>query len=102
MKMNVMHALTRPRPTIRHQPKALLFESLVAGELSAHAQKMTHEAQILVGDVEQGGNVLVRNNQKVNRRLRVDILEGGHEVIAIDDLSLDLPADDTTEKTFSH
>ena len=47
---------------------------------------MAEQGGVVLSGIVQPGDVLARNNQKVHRRLRVEVLEGDGVLVFVDDL----------------
>ena len=58
---------------------------------------MPHQFPIVFGDVVDGGDGFLGDDQKMDRRLRVDVTEREGEVVFVEDIRRDLAVDDLGE-----
>lgn len=73
-----------------------------AGELGCHPKHMTEEQFVIGRGVRKRYQVLARDDQEVNRRLRVDVFEGDGAFIFVDDLAGRLAGDNAAEEAGLH
>ena len=71
----MIDGLAAVRTGIDDQPVALI-EILLSGDLRGGGEQMTEQPCILGGRVRERCEVLLRNDQDVDRRLRMDVREG--------------------------
>src|SRR5215813_674058 len=89
------------RPRVARDPVPALPVAEVLPEQTGHAHTMPHHS--LVGRLEprDGLNMAFGNDEEVDGRLRVEILEGDHLVVLVLDFCGTLPRHDATEDTAS-
>ena len=99
--MEVVNDLTTLRPRVARDPVPALPVAEVLPEQPGHAHTMPHHS--LVGRLEprDGLNMAFGNDEEVDGRLRVEILEGDHLVVLVLDFCGTLPRHDATEDTAS-
>ena len=100
--MQMKYALTRVRPRIDHDTKAALGDSVVASELTRYHENLADDCANFRLDVEDTRNVLARDDEKMNRRLGIDVFEDHNVIVLIHDVGLDLSADDTAKQAIGH
>ncbi len=71
MNVNVKHALPRSLSTIYDHAKSPLFQLFFPRQLGGHKLQMSHQTGIIVRKIQQCGNVLARDYEKVRGRLRI-------------------------------
>ena len=89
MEMKMEHRLTRIPSGVRHNAvpgprQAFLFRDVGTGQ-----QEVSQEIGILIAAVLHSRHMLLRNDQRMDGRLRVDIVEGQRAIILIHDLCRD-------------
>lgn len=72
----------------------------VRGHPTDHAEQMTREGGVV--EVREPGDVGARHDKHVERRRRLQILEGDGTVVIVDERRRDLARDDPTEDAFGH
>lgn len=100
--MNVIDTLPCPRPAINNHAEAIFRDPLISSQLSGRTKDITDKPFISLPHVEEGGYVLARNNQEMDRGLGVDIPKGHNRVVLIDDVSFNIAFDDAAKKTVAH
>ncbi len=73
----------------------LLFGETLCGEQYVASERLI----VLFAQVMEGRNVLLRNDKKMHRRLRGDVVEGDYLVIFVNLLRGDIPGHDLAEQT---
>ena len=77
-------------------------EALLPGDIPRREIESAHQVDMAVVQVVQGGDVLPGYHQDVYRGLRVDIIEGHHRIVLVDDLARYLAGSDSAERTVVH
>src|SRR5690349_19537365 len=95
VEMQVKDALPRVRARIDHDPEAALRDSLVAGELTRRHKNLADDRAVFRFNIENTRDMFARNDEKMNRRLGIDVPEDHHVIVLIDDVGFDFSADDT-------
>src|SRR5215831_11852589 len=101
VEVEVVDDLATLRPRVAREPVPALPVTEALPEQPGHAHTMPHHS--LVGRLEprDGLNVTLGNDEEVDGRLRVEILEGDHLVVLVLDFCGTLPRHDATEDTAS-
>ncbi len=85
VEMKMKHRLAGALPVIDYHPVALSIESFVLSNFSRGEEQMPDEFPIRFGHAVDVGNMLFGNDERVHRRLGIDILERGNGIILVDD-----------------
>ncbi len=85
MQMKMEHGLSGPASVIDHHPVPFCIKTFVFCNFSCGKEKVPDKLPIGVGHALNIGNVLFRNNQRVNRRLGIDVFEGGDRIVLVND-----------------
>ena len=97
--MDVEHRLSRLRVAVEHGPKTGAVVSLLPGDLRGGPDHCADEAVVALAEVVQRRNVLLRHDQHVQRRLRVDVGKGQQPIVFVDFRRRNLTSDDSTKQT---
>jgi hypothetical protein len=87
---------------VQYQAESALGDALLPGDAVRHQEEVSEESIITLASIKERWKVSAGNNQDVDRRLRVDVLEGYGFVVLVDDLGRKLPLNDLTEETGFH
>ena len=71
-------------------------------ELGRHVQEMSAHGFVRGGCRRNTRDQLLRDNQQVNRRLRLDVVQRDALVVLVFEFCRDFPVDDFLEKRFAH
>ncbi len=86
MHMDVVDHLAATSADIDCQPVALLSNSPLRGEVFGSRKEFSHERDMLVFHIVERRDVLLRYEEHVDRRSRIDIFEDHDLVIFMDDI----------------
>lgn len=75
MQMQMVHGLSAVRSVIDNHTKALL-EAQLLGQFAANQQQVAKQGRIVIGGQRELRDRLARNHEEMDRRLRVDVMEG--------------------------
>ncbi len=95
--MKMKHGLACPAPVIDYHPVPFFIKVFVFCNFSCGKEKVPNKLSVGVGHALNIGNVLFGNDQRVDRRLGIDIFEGGNGVILVNDFRRGLFFDDPAE-----
>jgi hypothetical protein len=101
VKMEMKNILAGRRPIVDHKTESVI-DSLVSGNLPRLDHQMAEQTVILSRAVRQFGYRLFGNQQKMNRRLRINILEGQAKVVFVHNIGGNFAVDDLRKNCFSH
>ena len=82
---------------VQHQAESPLGDALLPGDVVRHQEEVSEESIITLACIKERREMPAGNNQDVDRRLRVDVLEGYGVIVLVDDLGRKLPLGDLTE-----
>ena len=99
MEMNMKYGLSRAGAVIDDHPVSLRVQPFVLGNFFCGQEEMPDEVSVGFGHTVNIGNMLFGNDECMDRRLRVHVLKGGHEIILVNDFGRDFFCDDLTENT---
>ena len=97
MKMNVKYGLPSARAVIDDHPVSLRVQPPVLGNFFCGQEEMADEVPVGFGHAVNIGNMLFWNDECVDGRLRVHVLEGGHEIVFVNYFRRDFFCDDPAE-----
>lgn len=100
--MSVKHHLSCVRVTVRDHAVPALINAQASGNCRGHAEDVPDDGCPLRGDVVKGRDVLLRNDDNVDGRGGVYVLEGQADVVLEDNLGRDLPAGNLAEDAIVH
>ena len=87
---------------VQYQAEAPLGDTLLSGDAVRHQEEVPKESIITLACIKERREMPAGNNQDVDRRLRVDVLEGHRFFVLVDDLGGMLPLGDLTKETGLH
>lgn len=93
MHMEMIYLLATIPITIDDQSITTLGDALLLCDFPGRQKHTSGGSLIVIRQIVHGGYLLVRHDQDMNRRKRVDIPEGGHQIILVDDCRRDFAAD---------
>jgi hypothetical protein len=96
--VQVKDGLARARARIYHGAVTALGESLFVGDAGGDAQQVSERSLIFLRSIVKRVDVLARDDQHMNGRLRVEIAKGDAQFVLVDDIGGKLARDDSTEK----
>src|SRR5690606_30369107 len=97
--VNMIDRLPALFVAVHDYPKPLAAAQL-RGEALGGQEEMAGQCGVAVSQVLKGGDVLFRNDQKVHGRLWIDVMEGDHLDVFVEDASRNLTGNDLAEKAF--
>jgi hypothetical protein len=95
--MQVKNTLTGVGTGINRHPKAAFGNAVIAGKLSGDLKNLADDRVVLWLDIEHAGDVLARNDQKMNRRLGIDVFKDDDVIVFKNDVRLYLLGDDAAK-----
>jgi hypothetical protein len=102
MEMEVENGLASIRSGIDDYAKSCLRNAMFLRELAGNPKNMSNYFSIGSAQIRKRRDMLARNDQNMNRSLRIDILEGHHGAIFVDHITLNPFLDNPTEQTIAH
>lgn len=100
--MEVVDRLPGQRVAVEHGAEALFGDSPFPRQAVGDLEEAEEKGLILRGEIEERGDVLSGNDENVNRRLRVDVLESHHFVVFEDDAGRKLLVAYPAEEAVTH
>jgi hypothetical protein len=97
MHVQVKDDLTSPPLDIDEKTIAAFRDRLPLGHLFGSRKHSRQDGQILGGEVIDAADMLFRYNQKMNRRMGVDIFEYHKDIVFIQDFGGGVAVDNSTE-----
>src|SRR5258705_991132 len=102
MIMQVKNTLAGVGTGIDRHPKAALGDAMIARKPSGDLKNLADDRAVFRFDIEHPGYVLARNDQKMNRRLGIDVFKDDDIIIFKNDVGFYLLGDDATEQAVGH
>ena len=103
MQVKVVDLLPAVVPAVDHDAVAVSGDPFVGGEVRGDPQHPAQHGFVFGRDVRERGNQAIRHDEDVGGCERLDVPEGGHEIILVDDVGGDLAAYDLREDgVFGH
>lgn len=99
--VEVVNGLACPCAVIDHG-SITLVEVPIAGEGSRHREEMSEQGLILRRSLRERGQVLSRDDQQVDGRLRIHVLESHDRIVFMNNPSGRLAVDDPAKKAVLH
>ena len=96
--MDVEHGLPGLAVRVEDRSVPALVIAVLRRQGGRPAKHRTHETIVAWRQVVQRGDVLPWHDQHVQRRLRIDVLEGHQRVVLVDDGARDFTRDDLAEE----
>src|SRR5579862_10064759 len=93
MHVQVRHGLPRLFAAIDDQPVAVR-ELELGGQLDGDQVQVAEQLAVGLGDAVVRGNHFLGDDQDVDGRLRIDVVEGEAHIVFVGDLRVDLAIDD--------
>jgi hypothetical protein len=84
---------------VYHYPVTPFGNAKLSSKLIHHQVDMPDKVFILLGELKEGGNMLLWNDKYVVRSLRVDIMKGKHLIIFINDFGWNFFVCNTAKNT---
>lgn len=100
--MQVEYRLSTIIPCVYYGPEALFLQAVLPGKLPDNSKDMVQQLPIGLSQLQERGNMLLWDEEEMNRGLGVNVLKGQHSIIFIDDFTGDLFGRNTTENTPGH
>jgi molybdopterin-biosynthesis enzyme MoeA-like protein len=100
MNVQVIDFLSPVAVAIHQQAIAALGDPFLGGDSARHDKHVADQLLVLWHHIVGGGDELVRHDQDVHWRLRVDVAKGCHLVVLVDDVGRKLTANDLAEDSF--
>jgi hypothetical protein len=102
MKMKMENGLSCVSPGIRHDPIAGAPQAFQGCHLRAAHQQSREQRFILRPQVVNGCDMSLRDHQRMDRRLRIDVVKGDRVLILLNKLRRNLLFRDLTKQTLAH
>lgn len=100
--MDVKYRLPRFTIAVEDRAIAALMKTTLARDCPCAASHLPDQGIISRRELIQRGDVLARQDQGVQRCLRVDVLNDDHTFVLVENGRGDLARDDFAEQTVSH
>lgn len=97
MEMEMKYGLSCACAVINDHPVSLRVQALVPRDFFSGQKEMADKVFVGFGHAVDIGNMFFGNDERVDRRLRVHVLEGGHEIVFVNDFGRDFFSDDSAE-----
>lgn len=88
--------------SVNYYPEPRCRDPVLGRQLLDHTVNLGQKPQILGTGLTEGRDMLFRYNQKVYRRLRIDVLEGKNLLILVDRCARNLPGYQPAEEAVLH
>jgi hypothetical protein len=102
VKVQVENSLPCIRTGVDDQTIAGVGDLFLSGYLAGSGKQVTNERLVLESQFVDRSNMLVRYDQDVGWSSRVDVAEGGHLVVTINNLAGRLPGNDLAKGAIFH
>ena len=83
MIMQMKYALAGVGAGVDDDPEAAFGDPLIAGETRGHLKNLADDRTIVRFDIKNAGEMFARNDQKMNRRSRLEVLESNDAIVPI-------------------
>jgi hypothetical protein len=97
VQMHMEYRLTGLRASIDQQAIPRLIDPLLARQVAGSQNHPSQQSLFVSASIIQSRQMLVGNDQDMDRRLRMGIPEGGDQLIPVNDAGWRLTGDDLTE-----
>jgi len=97
MHVNVKHGLPDARARIDDGSETALAQSLLVGDARRDVQQMSERAFVRLPCVVERLDVIARDDEGVDGRLRIHVAEGDAQIVFVKKLRGDFARDNTTE-----
>ena len=98
VEVELLDLLPAVRLAVDYQPVAVLGEPFLLCYLSRGGEEAAQSSLVSLAGVSGRGDGMVRHDEHVYGSLRLDVAEGGDELVAVDDVGGELAADDLHEE----
>lgn len=102
VEMQVLNTLAAVLPHIGDNAVALFIYAQLTALVGNHSVDVPQQCGIFFGQCCGRSNVLLWNDQKVYRRLGINVVKGQQRVVLIQFVGGDFPRRDFTEQTIFH
>ncbi len=102
MKMQMKHALASMRSGVDDDTVPRLGNLLQFRDLTANQQQPSEQLSIRIVQLSHRNHMFPGNDQHMDRRLRIDIVECDHQIVLIDEGCRNSPRDDFAKETVAH
>src|SRR2546422_3079505 len=100
--VHVVHNLASLWAAVHSQPIPALGQSLGLTDRAGREKTAAEDLGILALHRHDRGDVALGHDEEMDRRLRVDILEGQNRIVLVLDVRVTLTRDDATERAVLH
>lgn len=98
MNMKVIDLLAAITVAVDDEAVTAFGDALPFGEIASHREHVADQSLIAIGDVVRGRDGLIRYDQNVNWRSRMDITKRRDSIVLMDDVTWNLSCDDLFEQ----
>ena len=102
MEMKMKYSLPAMHPGVHDEAIPVAGYPLLLCDLVADKYQMPEQADIRIVKFSNRGHMLPRDDERMCRRLRIDIVECDHHIILIDEGCRNGPRDDFTKEALTH
>jgi hypothetical protein len=102
MEMEMEDRLPRITVAVEHRPIPALIEPILPGEIAGDSEQGPDQGIVLRTEVVKRGDVPARHDQQVERRLRIQILEGDDRTVVVNAFSGNQTRCDLAEQAVDH
>ena len=102
MQVDVKNFLTRMGPAVHDEPVSSLVDPRFLSEPGGDPDHAAKRRLVRIGHVGEGRNRLVGDDEYVGGRQGLDIPERCHQLVLIDEIGGNFPADDLREDRVRH
>jgi hypothetical protein len=95
--MEMIDSLASIPPNIDNNPITIVHQSLGACNFRRLDKEMTHQGMIVGRHVRQGGNLPSRDQENMDRGLRIDVSESQAKIVFVHYIGWDLPSNNLLE-----
>lgn len=99
VNVQMENGLARPQSIIDDHPVTLRVYLTLTSQLGGNHKKVSHERAIFSLGFFERGQMLARNNQKMNRRLGVYVFKSQYGVVFENDIRRRLAVNDAAKNT---
>lgn len=89
-------------PGVDHEAPSSLLEPLLVGDPPGNGDEAAHGVAIGVGEIVEPGDVTLRNDEDVDRSLRVQVAKRDGPFVLEDAIRRNRPGGDATEDAVGH
>ena len=100
--VDVKNFLAGVGPTVQDEPVSRLVDTSFLSEPGSHPDHAAECRLVRIGHVGDGRNRLVGGYDDVGRRLGLDVVKRRHQLVLVNDIRGNLPADDLREDRVCH